>query len=256
MSISLPFRFLAAAIPMALSPFAFCAEPVAELMKKGDVFDVKNQPKQALAHYLPAEKQDPKNVRLLVRIARQYRHMIPTASSTTEKLRLGGAALDYAKRAAALAPNDAEANLSIAISYGKMLPFEDKRNQVEGSRQIKASVDKAIGLDPRNDLAWHVLGRWHQVVADIGGVKKAIGSMIYGKLPPAKHEDAVACFEKAISLNPSRPMNYIELGRTYAKMGRPADARRFIEKGLRMPDVEMDDYEVKRKGRETLSTLG
>jgi Tfp pilus assembly protein PilF len=127
---------------------------------------------------------------------------------------------------------------------------------VEGSRQIRASVDKAITLDPRNDLAWHVLGRWHQVVADVSGVKRALGSLIYGKLPPAKNEDAVACFQKAISLNPNRPMHYIELGRTYANMGRPAEARRFIEKGLGMPDSEQDDREIKRKGRETLQKLG
>jgi tetratricopeptide (TPR) repeat protein len=256
MSISLAFRFTAAAIPMLLAPFAFGADSVDELVKKGDAMDARNQPKQALACYLPAEKQSPENVRLLVRIARQYRHLIPTASSDQEKLRLGGVALGYAKRAAALAPNDAEANLSMAISYGKMIPFEDARDQVEGSRQLRASVDKAISLDPRNDLAWHVLGRWHQVVADVGGVKRVLGSLIYGKLPPAKNEDAVACFQKAIALNPERPMHYIELGRTYANMGRGDEARRMIQKGLGMPDSEHDDREVKRKGRETLKKLG
>lgn len=256
MSISLAFRFAAAAVPMLLAPFAFAATPVDGLVEKGDLHDAKNEPKKALQYYLPAEKQDPDNVPLLVRIARQYRHLMPDTSSRSEKLRLGNTALAYAKRAAALAPNDAEANLSIAISYGKMLPYEEKRDQIEGSRRLKSSVDKALNCDPRNDLAWHVLGRYHQVLAEVGGVKRAFGSLIYGKLPVGKNEDAVACFQKAISLNPSRPRHYIELGRTYAQMGRSSDAKRFIQKGLAMPASEQDDQEVKRKGRETLAKLG
>jgi hypothetical protein len=34
-----------------------------------------------------------------------------------------------------------------------------------------------------------------------------------------------------------------------------ADARRLIDKGLAMPDVEKDDPEIKRRGRETLAKL-
>jgi hypothetical protein len=51
-------------------------------------------------------------------------------------------------------------------------------------------------------------------------------------------------------------MHYIELGRTYAHMGRSADAKRYIEKGLAMPNTEKDDQEIKDRGRETLAKLG
>ena len=61
--------------------------------------------------------------------------------------------------------------------------------------------------------------------------------------------------EKAVELNPDSLIHYIELGRTYAQMGQTADARKFIEKGLAMPDVGKDDPEMKRMGRETLKDL-
>jgi hypothetical protein len=48
----------------------------------------------------------------------------------------------------------------------------------------------------------------------------------------------VWCFQKAIEINPNRLMHYVELGQTYAQMGKTADARRLIAKGLAMPDVE------------------
>jgi hypothetical protein len=50
-------------------------------------------------------------------------------------------------------------------------------------------------------------------------------------------------------------MHYVELGRTYAVMGRTAEARKFISKGLAMPDTEKDDPETKRQGREILQQL-
>jgi tetratricopeptide (TPR) repeat protein len=82
-----------------------------------------------------------------------------------------------------------------------------------------------------------------------------LAQAVYGKLPPAKYEDAVGCFEKAIALNPNRLMHYIELGRTYAQMGRDADARKFITTGLAMSDTEKDDPETKNLGRQTLKKL-
>ncbi len=225
------------------------------LIKKGDIFYDKLQPAEALQFYLPAEKLDSTNVRLLVRIARQYRHLMSDATKTSEKRRLGNTAVSYAARSVALAPNDPEAQLALAISYGKMLPFAENKEKITTSRLIKNAVDKAIVLDPTNDLSWQVLGRWYRGLADVRGVKRALAQVKYGKLPSATYEDAVHCFEKAISLNPNRLMHYIELGHTYALMDRDADARKFITKGLAMPETEKDDPETKELGRGILKKL-
>ena len=231
------------------------ADSAEELIRKGDVFYARLQPAEALKFYLPAEKLEPNNASLLVRIARQYRHLMSDAAKKEDKLKLGGIAVDYARRAVVLAPNDPEAQLSVAISYGKVLPLQSKREQMDNSRLIKAAAEKVIELDPRNDLGWHVLGRWHLNMAALSGLKRALAELIYGTLPTATNEDAVRCFEKAIALNPTRLMHYIELGRTYAQMGRVVEARKFITKGLAMTDTERDDPETKTKGRELLANL-
>jgi tetratricopeptide (TPR) repeat protein len=252
---SLPFNAFSATAAFLVICATVRAESPNDLITKGDAFDIRFQAAEALQFYLPAEKLQPTNVRVLVRIARQYRHLMTDATTPDEKLRLGGIALDYAQRAAALAPNDSEAQLSIAISYAKMLPLMGTKDQIEASRHIKRTADKALKLDPRNDLAWHVLGRWHRVLSDVNTLKRRLASLVYGKLPQTTTEEAVKCFEKAIEINPNRLMHYVELGRAYAQMGRTADARRFIEKGLAMPNVEKDDPETKRRGRETLANL-
>jgi tetratricopeptide (TPR) repeat protein len=195
-------------------------------------------------------------VDLLVRIARQYRHLMSDTTSKTEKLRLGNISLQYAQRAAALAPNDAEAQLSPAISYGKMLPYMTSKDQVAASPLIKAAVDRTLQLDPRNDTAWHILGRWNRVLANVNVVKRLLAKAVYGDLPVTTNQEAEKCLQKAIAINPTRLIHYIELGRIYAEMGRKEEARANILKGLSMPDKEKDDPEMKDIGRETLKKLG
>jgi hypothetical protein len=120
------------------------AGPADNFISKGDTLDLKLQASEALGFYLAAEKLEPKNASLLCRIARQYRHLMVDATTREEKLTLGGISLDYAQRAATLAPNDSEAQLSPAISYGKMLPLQGMKEQIESGRRIKEAVDKAI----------------------------------------------------------------------------------------------------------------
>lgn len=234
---------------------ATCSEQFDALIEKGDAFDQKFQPEEALKFYLPAEKMEPGNVDLLLRIARQYRHLMQDATKNEEKERLAGIGLDYAERAVKLAPKDPEAHLSVAISHVKMVPILGNKERMESSRQIKESVDKAIALDPNKDLAWHILGCWHQRLADISIVKRALAMLVYGGLPQASNEESVKCLQKSIDLNPGRLIHYIELGRTYAQMGKDAEARKYIEKGLAMPEVGKDDPELKQRGRETLEKL-
>ena len=93
------------------------------------------------------------------------------------------------------------------------------------------------------------------MLADVNGVKRAVGSLLFGELPTGSNAEAVLCFQKAIEINPNRLMHYIELGQTYAQVGNIADARRLIVKGLAMPDKDKDDPEIKRRGRETLAKL-
>ncbi len=251
----LPFSVSLLALSLASPSMAAPDDSVESLVQQGSVYDEKYAAQEALDFYLPAEKMAPENVDLLLRIARQYRHLMQDASGANEKLRLGNIAKEYAKRSIALAPSDPETHLSMAICHVKMVPILGNKEKMESSREIKASVDKALALNPKSDLGWHILGCWHQRLADINAMKRAIAMLVYGSLPEASNEEAVKCLQKAMALNPDRLIHHIELGRTYAQMGKAEDAKKHIEKGLSMPNVGKDDPEAKQRGRETLKEL-
>ncbi len=243
------------ALLLPMTPAVLHADPADELIAKGDSYYVRLQAADALKCYLPAEKLEPNNVRLLVRISREYRHLMSDAAEPQEKLSLGITAVDYAKRAVSLQPDDSDAQLAVAISYGKLQPLEGNREKIEASRIIKVAADKAVKLNPSSDIGWHVLGRWHMALADLNVFQRALAQVAYGKLPDSTYEEAAQCFEKAIELNPNRLMHYVELGCVYAHMGRTQDARNLISKGLAMRETEKDDPETKRQGQEVLANL-
>jgi len=226
-----------------------------DLVKSGDIHDRNHQSGEALNYYLSAEKLKPRDAALLVKIARQYALRMSDLPDKAAKLDSGRKALAYAERAVAAAPDQCDPHLSVAICLGKLTPYLGNREKIKASRRIKASAERAVALDPKSDYAWHILGRWHQELAGIGGATRMLAGIIYGGLPTASKDTAVDCFKRAIALNSKRLVHVVELGRTYAMMGRKSEAARYLRQGLAMPNQDKDDPETKRRGRATLREI-
>jgi tetratricopeptide (TPR) repeat protein len=240
---------------LLLLPALLRAENVADLIRRGDALDAKNRNAEALVIFLEAEAAKPNDALVLRRIAKQYSQQMVSESTSPRNRELGAKALDYAKRAEAADPGNAEGHLSLAIVYGKVAMMESPRTKVAYSRLIKEEAEKAIQLDPSQDYAWHVLGRWNYELANFNAALRFLAQAIYGKFPEASNERAAECFRRAISLQPQRVIHHIELGRTYAALGRKEEARAELEKGLSLPSREKDDDETKARGRKALAAL-
>jgi tetratricopeptide (TPR) repeat protein len=236
-----------------------CAETRADtadaLLKKGDAFDAKFDNQKALDTYLAAEKLGPPNAELLRRIAQEYGELMADTSSTDQKRALGEKAVDYAKQAVAADPKDAMAELALAVCYGRIAPLLDNKTKIAYSRLVKEYADKALALDPSNDLTYNVLGSWNYELAGLNPFLRSMAGFIYGTLPDASYEESAKDFQKALQLNPNRLANHIGLGRTYAAMGKTTEARTELQRGLAMPNQLKDDPFVKQQARETLNSI-
>jgi tetratricopeptide (TPR) repeat protein len=251
---SVILRSVPVIVALLFSGRAVKAESADALISEGDLFYAKFQATEALKYYLPAEKIEPNNVRLLCHISREYRHLMMDETDRNSKVRLGSEAVDYAKKAVAISPKDVDAQLAVAISVGKLQPYEGYRQRFDAVHVIKDACDKVTEIDPQNDLGWHVLGRWYQGLAEVDPFHRALAQAV-GGLPPATFQEAATCFEKAIQLNPSRLMHYVALGTVYVEMGRKDEGRQLIQKGLAMQNTEKDDVEVKQQGEQVLAKL-
>jgi tetratricopeptide (TPR) repeat protein len=176
-------------------------------------------------------------------------------ATKAEKKALGEKALAYSKRSVAADPKNPQAQLALAVSYGRVAPLLDNKTKIAYSKLVREHVERSLALDAKNDLTWHVLGAWHYELANLNPILRTIAKIIYGEIPTASNEAAVKSFKKAIELNPRRVANHVELGRTYVALGQKELARTSLQKGLTLPNRQRDDEQVKRRAREALKKL-
>lgn len=241
-----------ATLGVALAAHAQSAD---DLLRSGDALDAQNRNREALAVYLKADAIQPDDAEILRRIAKQYSQQVVSESRSPENKELARKALDYALHAVKCDPGNADARLSLAICYGKAAFLESARRRIEMSRLIREEAEAALRLDPRSDYAWHVLGRWNYELANFNAALRFLAETVYGKLPDASNERAGECFEKAVSIQPNRVIHHVELGRTYAALGRKQEALAELNRGLALPSREKDDNESKNRARKAIAAL-
>lgn len=234
---------------------AFAEDPkLTSLLKQGDNEDRQGHTRAALACFREAEALDPQNVAVLLRIAKQYSDLVGDSKPAETAHAVADKALEYSKRAVELDPTSAKGRLSLAIAYGRLTDFVGNKVKLEYSKLIKDETVKSIALDPSDDFAWHVLGRWHFGVANVNAMLKAMANLIYGGMPPASNGEAAKCLKKAAELAPQRIIHHSELARVYRAMGKRDLAAKEWQTVLALPALDKEDEKDKREAQTVLGT--
>ncbi|MBM3556616.1 MAG: tetratricopeptide repeat protein, partial [Alphaproteobacteria bacterium] len=122
------------------------------------------------------------------------------------------AALDFAKRALALDPANAEAHGVAAYAYGRASVYGWGIPRADALRLGTAAGEKAIALDPKNADAHYALG---VVFTFAGDVPKA--------------QDL---FRQVLELNRNHAPAYFFYGLNLTRLGRPQDTIAWVERAL------------------------
>jgi len=175
-----PSHFQDALCGTCLSGLAARAEDTDALIAKGDQFDNGSRPKKPSKNICPRPSRS--------RTTSSFSFVLPGSTAIdeatrhpTRKAAAGVYLLEFANHAAALAPNNAEAQLSPAISLGNA-PLYEPKDQFNAQPRIKAAVDRALVLDPTNDNAC-TFSPLDRVLANVNVVKRVLAKTLYGELP-------------------------------------------------------------------------
>jgi len=137
-----------------------------------------------------------------------------------------------AERAAARAratPDDVQAHYWHAYALGRYSQrVSVTRALAQGlGERVKGALERVLALDPDHADAHLALGSFHAEVIDKVGA--LVGRMTYGARP----EIAVACFERALALNPHAPIGPIEYAQALRMLfgeSRHDEAMRLLER--------------------------
>ncbi len=134
------------------------------------------------------------------------------------------AALGYANKAIQVAPQNDQANVSMAMILGKSTLIKSGKEKLKNARAIKHHLDVALKTNPNNYLAWHILGRWNYEISKVSAVERAGAKLFYGGVPAGTVKNAIMYFEKSKSLMPNFILNYLSLANAYHHDGQVSKA--------------------------------
>jgi tetratricopeptide (TPR) repeat protein len=231
------------------------ADSVAKYMALGDELADKWDHQGAANAYLEVLKYDPDNYRALWKAGDEYTEIADKSDVKHQKESMFSQAKTLCEKAIAVNPDGWEGHFRLAVALGRLALFRGGKEKIRLSKRVKAEGDTAVILNPEADLAYHLLGRWHQNIANLSGFLKFFAKVLYGGVPPGTNEEAVALFQKAIEINPEHIEHHIELARTYEFMGKKELMREPLEKALSLPVNEEDDPTFKKEAEEMLKKL-
>ena len=232
-------------------------ENLSVLLQKADRLDDTDHFLEAIAILKDLEKNDPRNVEILYRVSRVNSDLVDDLPDDAKKKGYANAveSMAYAKKAIEADPQSSEAHLATAIAYGVMTDFVDDRTKMEYSKFIKAEAEKAIELDPKNDYAFLVLGRWNFEMTQLNPILKGIAELLYGQMPPASQDKALEDFQKAIQLAPNKMIHHFCYGEALARLGRKDQARAEYQKVLRLTPTCREERGYQQKASSGIKTL-
>ena len=229
------------------------AQDVATLMDEGLKYEQQLKDTQAIEKYTQVLSLQPSSTKVAIKCAELSCCIGSRQLDENIKKRYYNDAKNYADAALKLAPQDTEANYTMAVVYDRLSEVESSNERhAENIRNIKIYADKALAINPNHGKAWYIIGKWHYDVLNMNGVKKAAVKLLYGGLPKANIEDAIAAFEKCKTLEPYFAINYLEMAKAYYYNKQYEKTLAALEQCIKCPTLSSNDKAVKEEAKQLL----
>lgn len=250
-------RLLSFLVILPFVTFAQMADSVSYFLERGDSSYNKFDNEAALNFYRKAlYLDDQNNYQAAWKICRAYVDLGEVKEDKNERKIYYQKGSDYADKAIEINPEGSKGYLFSSIALGRVALDAGKKEQVRLSKEIKAQVDKSLELNPNDDIAWHVLGRWHRKMATLGWIQRQFANVFLGGVPKdASVEESASCFKKAIEINTGHINHHLELAYTYEELKEKELAKQEYQKVLDLPEKDSDDKAHKIEAEKKIRKL-
>lgn len=158
-----------------------------------------------------------------------------------EKEQYFRAAEKAAQRSIVIDPSNNNGYTWRAAAIGNIAMYEGSTARVKSCNSIKADVLKAIQLNPKDDIAYSILGSLYREIGNISWVEKQLAMTFIGKIPDGGYPESEQSLNKAIAINPQLMRHWYELGLLYTYWNKKENAVAAFEKAKTCPVLIASD---------------
>lgn len=221
----------------------------------GDAALAKFDLASALTAYRAAHTRSPDDYEATWKLARALTDQSIFLKDPNQQKRCCIEAEQLARAAVKLKPDDSKGHAYLAVAVGKLALYEGGKRKVELANQVKKEAERAIKLNDKEDLAYHVLGVWNREMVELNWILRKFAELLYGKFPAASLDDAIHDLERASQLAPTTIPHRVELGITLVSARRWPEANDTLEKALAMPRAWVTDEYYWDQARQALKRV-
>jgi hypothetical protein len=241
----------------ALAPTAG-AQTATEHIAAGDREYASLKPAAALPHYKAAIAADSTSYEALWKASRTAVDVGELEANADVRKQTYKTGEEYARRAVAANPTDAEGHFHLARSLGRTALSLGKRDRVKYAGEVRTHALHALDRNPNHPGALHVMGMWNAEIMRLSGLQRfAAKTLLGGKIfSEASWKEAVRYMEAAVAAEPDRITHRIDLAEVYEDVGAKAKAREQYKTIVGAAVRDAKDPTYKQQAAERLKKLG
>ena len=206
----------------------------------------------ALKHYQAALSIDSMYFDALIKASGESVELGRYNENEAERTALYKSAEQYARRAVAVRPNDADAHFALARAIGRNALTMGTKDKVKFAGVVHDEGMAALKINPKHAGANHVMGLWNAEVMRLNGIsrfmaKNLLGGKVFGE---ASWDNAIKYMETAVANEPNLISHHLDLAEIYIDRNMKDKAREQLDWIAKAPAVELNDKKYKELGAE------
>ena len=226
------------------------------LVQRADSLYDQFEGKEALQLYEQVLEQDSTHYRALWRASFLYSRIGNRFEDKDLKREYFNRALDLAKRALRVDSTDVYSNFVMGVAKGRKALVSGARDRVAASKDIRKYAQRAVRYDSTHAGSWHLLGRWHYEVSNLGFGERLAANLLFGGAPKgASMDKAIEYLERAVRLNPRYVIYHHDLAEAYREAGMERKAVEACRSALEKKTLTHDDPGLKEECRRMVEEL-
>ncbi|MEO9885220.1 MAG: hypothetical protein ABJR05_00685 [Balneola sp.] len=175
-------------------------------------------------------------------------------SSDDKRLEYFSKALEIANQAIQIDPNNVYGYERKSMAFAGLVDVQGLKQKVQLADSVRVNAEIALEIDPKNDRALHILGRWHYEVSQFGGVMRFFARLLFGTAPKATYEQALYYFERSLELQ-DFPVHHYWIGVTQLKLNNNESAESHFKYLLTLENKHHNDQFFKEQAKKELQKL-